>query len=347
MKQVIFLFLCLFSLAAFAQTASIDTNRTDAQGRKQGVWKKYEKGHLVYEGQFKDNVPYGTFKYYHTNGKLKSTSEFIQGVHKVKTVIYHENGHKASEGVFIDQIKDGTWNYYSNSDKLIKIENYANGKKTGNWKTFSSESGVLLEEKNYYNGKLSGTHITYYTNGDISLEENYIDGKLNGTATSYYPKDHHISNTGTYHNGIRIGAWDFYDVNGKKRTTTEYKENHTTSTYVYLYQNGVGQKINQDIIAYFMKNGDKSIAVLRSGKKINVDESIDDIAMWADFLVFIRISPSVISAIDAIVRYKEVEDADNDAITIKLKPSPGEEIYSEGTEAKLVKSLFNKEKPKE
>lgn len=347
MKRIFILFLCLISFSVFAQTTSSDTNRTDAQGRKQGVWKKYEKGTLVYEGQFKDNVPYGTFKYYHTNGKLKSTTEFIQGVHKVKTVIYHENGHKASEGIFIDQIKDGTWNYYSNSDKLIKIENYANGKETGNWKTYSNESGVLLEEKNYYNGKLSGTHTTYYTNGEISLEENYIDGKLNGTATAYYPKDHHISSTGSYHNGIRIGTWDFYDVNGKKRTTYEYKENHTMSTYVYLYQNGAGQKINQDIIAYFMKNGDKSVAVLRSGKKLSLDESIDDIALWVDFLVFTRISPSVISANDAIVRIKEVEDADNDAITIKLKPSPGEEIYSEGTDAKLVKALFNTKMPKE
>lgn len=347
MKKIIFLFLCLFSLVAFAQTASTDTNRTDAQGRKQGVWKKYEKGLLVYEGQFKDNVPYGIFKYYHTNGKLKSTSEFIQGVHQVKTVIYHENGHKASEGAFIDQVKDGTWNYYSNSDQLIKTENYAKGLKTGTWKTYSSENGVLLEEKNYYDNKLSGPHITYYTNGDVSLEENYINGKLNGTATSYYPKNKLISNTGAYHNGIRIGAWDFYDVNGKKRTTTEYKENHTMNTYVYLYQKGMGQKINQEAIAYFMKNGEKSVAVLRSGKKLNVDESLDDIAMWADFLVFVRVSPSVIAAINAIVSIKEVEDADNDAITVKLKPSPGEEIYSEGTEAKLVKSLFNKEKPKE
>ena len=45
--------------------------------------------------------------------------------------------------------------------------------------------------------------------------------------------------------------------------------------------------------------------------------------------------------------YKEVEGGDNDAIIIKLNPSPGEEIYAEGREAKLVKSLFNKEMPKE
>ena len=73
-----FLVCCLFAFSLYGQdTANI--NKTDASGRKQGVWKKYEKGKLVYEGQFKDNVPYGTFRYYHTNGKLKSTTDFIQG----------------------------------------------------------------------------------------------------------------------------------------------------------------------------------------------------------------------------------------------------------------------------
>lgn len=346
-KTLLLSILCLFSLGSFAQIDTANINKTDAQGRKQGVWKKYEKGHLVYEGQFTDNVPHGTFKYYHTNGKLKSTTDFIQGVHKVRTTIYHENGHKASEGVFIDQIKDGIWNYYSNDDKLIKTEAYANGKRSGEWKTYSRETGGLLEEKNYLDDKLSGIYRTYYTNGEVSLEENYINGKLNGKATSYYPKNHYISNTGDYHNGIRVGAWDFYDVTGKKRSTVEYKEDHSSSTYVYLYQGGAGQKINQDLIAYFMKKGDKSVAVLRSGKKINVDESIDDIVLWADFLVFIRVSPSILAAIDAIKGFKEVEDADNDAITVKLRPNPGEEIYSEGTEAKMVKALFNFELPKE
>lgn len=347
MKKLLLLLVCLVSLGAFAQIDTANINKMDAQGRKQGPWKKYEKGKLVYEGQFKDNVPYGTFTYYHTNGKLKSTTDFIQGVHKVKTVIYHENGHKASEGVFVDQVKDGVWNYYSSNDILITVENYAMGKRTGTWKVFSSESGNLLEEKNYLNGKLNGVHKTYYTDGEVSLEVTYLDGKLNGHATAYYPKTHKISSTGDYLKGVRNGAWDFYDVAGKIRSTEEYQEAKLLKTYVYLYQHNVGQKINQDMIAYFLKSGEKSIAVLKNGKRFNLDESLDDVSLWADFMVFTRIAPSVIAATDAIVGYKEVKDADNDAITIKLRPSPGEEIYSEGTEAKMVKALFNKEKPKQ
>ncbi len=337
--------LCLFSISLMAQNDEV-INKKDASGRKQGVWKKMEKGKKVYEGQFKNDVPYGTFKYFHENGKLKSTTEFIQGVHKVKTVMFHENEHKASEGIFIDQLKDGEWRYYSNADKLIAIENYALGKRTGTWKVFSAETGILLEERNYLDGKLNGPYKTYYVDGSVSLEQEYLDGKMNGKCTAYYPKNI-VSSTGNYLKGQRIGSWDFFDTKGKIRSTVEYGDQRVLKSYVYLYIQGVGQKLNQDLIAYFLKKGDKTAAVLRNGKQILFDETLDEVAAWADFTVFTRIAPSVIAASDAIVDYQVVEDGANDAITIKLKPEADEEIYSEGVEAKMVKSLFNREIPKE
>ncbi len=345
MRNLILILFSLFSLSLFAQNGEV-INRTDAKGNKQGFWKKMENGKLVYEGQFKDNVPYGTFKYYHENGKLKSTTDFIQGVHKVKTVMFHENEHKASEGIFIDQLKDGEWRYYSNTDKLIAIEHYAMGKRIGEWKVFSAESGVLLEERNYLNDKLNGPYKTYYIDGAVSLEQNYLEGKLNGLCTSYNPKGA-VAATGNYLKGSRIGSWDFYDSKGKIRSTVEYKDQRVLKTYVYLYMKGEGQKLNQDLIAYFLKKGDKTAAVLRNGNQILFDETLDEVASWADFTVFTKIAPSVIAASDAIVDYTPVEDAGNDAIIIKLKPSTDEEIYSEGVEAKMVKALFNKEMPKE
>lgn len=345
MRKFLLLLLCLTSWSIMAQNNEI-INKKDASGRKQGVWKKMENGKKVYEGQFKDDVPYGVFKYFHANGKLKSTTEFIQGVHKVRTEMYHENEHKASEGCFIDQLKDGEWKYYSNTDKLIAVEHYAMGKRTGEWKIYSAETGVLLEERNYLDDKLNGSYKTYYVDGTVSLEQFYVDGKLNGKSTAYYPKNV-VSSTGNYLKGQRIGSWDFYDTKGKIRSTVEYKNQLVLKTYVYLYIMGQGQKLNQDLIAYFLKKGDKTAAVLRSGKQILFDETLDDVASWADFTVFTKIAPSVIAAIDAIVGYNEVEDGANDAITIKLKPATDEEIYSEGVEAKMVKALFNKEMPKE
>lgn len=342
MKKTIFFTLCL--LIPFVVFSQDNINVKDKNGKKQGVWKKYENGHLVYEGQFKDDVPYGTFKYYHANGKLKSITEFQQGVHKVKTTIYHENGHKASEGAYIDQLKEGEWRYYSNSDTLLKVEHYKTGDRDGLWQTYST-SGVLLEECNYLNNKRNGMYKTYYLNGVVSYEADYVAGKTNGKSSSYYPNGK-VSTTGNYHNGWREGEWNTYDVNGKIRSTMLYKDRILSKTYIYLYQKGVGQKLNQDNVAYFVKNRDKMTVVLKNGNKLQIDESMEEVEQWIDYMVFVKLNPRYIVAIDALVSYRPVEDAE-DAIVVKIHPAPDEEVYAEGNDAKLLKSLFNTEKPQE
>ena len=342
MKKIIAIICCL--IMPFLPYAQDKINVTDKNGKKQGVWKKYEQGKLQYEGQFKDDVPYGTFKYYYDNGKLKSVTEFVQGVHKVKTVIYYENGKKASEGAYIDQQKDGLWRYFSNKDTLVKEENYSEGKRTGLWRTYSS-SGELLEECNYLNDKRNGLYKTYYLNGNVSLEENYLNGKTNGRSTSYYPNKS-VAVSGDYHNGWRDGEWNSYDVNGKIRSTVVYKDQRLQNTYIYMYQKGVGQKLNQKAVAYFVKNRDKMTVVLHNGNKLSIDESMEEVEQWIDYTEFIKVNPRYIVSLDALVSYRLEKDMD-DAITIKVVPDSGEEIYSEGNEAKMVKALFNTEKPKE
>ncbi len=344
MKKALVLWLCLLITAlAFSQDR---INVKDKNGKRQGVWKKYEQGTLVYEGQFKDDVPYGTFRYYHKNGKLKSVTEFLQGVHKVKTVIFHENGRKASEGVYIDQLKDGEWRYYADHDTLIKVENYQMGKRNGPWKTYSTD-GVLLEECDYLNDRLNGIHKTYYLNGKVSLEENYVAGKTNGKYTSYYPNGN-ISSTGVYHNGWRDAEWNSYDVNGKIRSTMVYKNHTLLTTYIYMYQKGVGQKLKQDVVAYFVKNRDKMTVVLKNGNRLSIDETMEEVEQWIDYTAFVRVNPRYIVATDALVSYTPVKDSDDvDAVTVKIRPTPDEEIYAEGNDAKLIKSFFRSDMPEE
>ena len=95
-----------------------------------------------------------------------------------------------------------------------------------------------------------------------------------------------------------------------------------------------------------MKNRDKMTVVLKNGNKLQIDESMEEVEQWIDYMVFVKVNPRYIVAIDALVSYRPVEDAE-DAIVVKIHPSPDEEIYVEGNDAKLLKSLFNTEKPKE
>ncbi|MBO7491796.1 MAG: toxin-antitoxin system YwqK family antitoxin [Bacteroidales bacterium] len=346
MKNILLIILSLCSITLCAQVDTAGINKRDASGRKQGVWRKYEKGKLAYEGQFRNDVPYGVFSYYHANGTLKSKSEFIEGVHKVHTVMFHTNGKKASEGMFVDQLKDGRWLYYSNQEVLISEENYSKGVRNGDWKTYSTQTGVLLEERHYLNGHLDGVHKTYYEDGKVCLEERYIEGRQNGRCTAYYPSGK-MSSTGELLNGHRIGNWDYYDSNGKIRSTVYYEKDKEPKNYIYLYRMGSSQKLNQDLVAYFMKYDDQSTqVVLHNGKKFMIDETLEDVETWADFLAFTRIAPSIIASNEAIVGYKPVEGQE-DAVIIKLKPAPDEEVYTEGVYAKMIKNLFNTTMPEE
>ena len=76
MKIKVMFFSILFSLSLVAQ------NQIDSNGKKQGPWKKThpKSTAIMYEGQFKDDKPVGTFFYYYPS---KSKQAII--VHDAKS----------------------------------------------------------------------------------------------------------------------------------------------------------------------------------------------------------------------------------------------------------------------
>ena len=74
MMKKLLLFLFCIPLFTFSQTI----NEVDLKGLKQGDWKKtYENGNTKYEGNFKDDIEQGIFKYYYKTGELKCIKEFF------------------------------------------------------------------------------------------------------------------------------------------------------------------------------------------------------------------------------------------------------------------------------
>lgn len=339
MKFLPFLLLLVtVNMSAFAQAP----NRIDSKGNKQGAWKKYDKDVLIYEGNFKDNVPVGEFKYYHPNGKLKSITFFVQGVHEVRTTIFHPNEKKASEGVFMDQLKHGEWKYWDQDGTLITVENYKNGKKDGVWQVYSSETGILLEESNYIDDKLHGTAKTFYIDGVPCTVENYVNGQRNGMAESYYI-DGKLSIKGVFHEGLKLGIWNYYDQNGKLRKVIDYKKSQVIKTYLIFYNGNSEIKLNQDVIAYFIFESNKTKIVTDKGTIIDCTDDDYTIKEWADMLTFIPVSPKLHVAHRSIKGYKAQEDG---SILVEIIPSLPYPVYSRGDEAMMVKMLFNKELPK-
>lgn len=331
----------IICLSAGAQNV---INKIDKNGKKQGPWKKYENGVLVYEGQFENDVPQGTFKYFFPDGKLKSVSEFLKGVSKVKVTTYHPNGKTASEGIFIDQLKDGKWQYFSEKGVSLSVENYKMGKKNGDFITYSTD-GYKLKEEHFTNDIQDGVCRTYYEKEELFTETNYVNGKLNGESTSYYP-GHIVALKGLYYNGLKTDVWELNDTKGKQRRSEEYDKNgHLLKSYIYLYMGTQAQKINKDQVAYFQKIGEtRTTVILKNGNKLEITESLTDAIEWVDMLDFLKVTPKLYASADCILGYKNI---DENTILVHLKPALDYEVIAQGDEAQLLRSLLDTSVPEE
>ncbi len=222
MNRLIMLFLLLpLNFLAFGQEG---INFTDASGLRQGVWSKSDKdGHKIYDGQFKNGIPYGEFRYYYADGKLKTVSEFTGDGKTVRTVSYSENGRKIAEGNYRNEKKDSTWKYYSDYDgAMLSEENYSSGLKNGTSETFYP-NGSIAEVVNYRQGKKEGEWIQYFEDGKMKFKGEYADDEKNGPFTAYYPGGK-VNLSGAYKAGHMDGTWTFYEENGEVMRSEKYSE---------------------------------------------------------------------------------------------------------------------------
>lgn len=324
-------------------------NRTDAQGRKIGYWKKYENNKLVYEGQFNKDVPVGEFRYYYEDGSLKSISNFLNGTHKVQSTLFHKNGKKSGEGLFIDQRRHGEWKYYSAAGKLIKLESYKNGEKHGEWKTYSAQTEILLVDETFDNGLLHGVQKEYYITGDIKSITPYISGKRNGVG-EYYSTENILSSRGMFHNDALIGTWDYFDAAGKVRKSIEYEKSINKKCYLFFYQGNKTLKLNIDSVLFIQKVENGIELTVRNGEKFQFADDFTTLHYWIDPLIVTQISPSLMVAFDAIRGYKPVdedenEEGDEEAVIVILRPAFDYEVIVRGDYALIIKSYFNTEIP--
>ena len=220
MNRLFLVFILLgMSFRAFSQDS---VNRNDAMGRKQGKWMKVDKdGHKLYDGQFKDGIPDGEFRYYYADGKLKAISVLSDDGKTARTVSYASNGRKIAEGNYRNEKKDSTWKYYSDYDgTLLSEESYALNVKDGASKTFYS-NGNITELMHYRDGKKEGEWIQYFDDGKVKFRGAFANDEKEGPFTGYYPGGK-ISFSGAYKAGHMDGTWTFYEENGEVTRTEKY-----------------------------------------------------------------------------------------------------------------------------
>jgi antitoxin component YwqK of YwqJK toxin-antitoxin module len=210
-KNILLFFLVLFF------SVNYNSQTTDAQGRKQGYWKKKDEktGKLIYEGEFKDDKPTGKFIYYYPNDTARRAVMFFYHNGEVAYAnLYHPtSGRLMAQGKYVNEKKDSIWKYFDEAGKLISTENYINGKKEGKAFVFLNEIEII-EEVVYKNDKKHGPYKQYYQAGKIKCTGHYENGEKQGKFTWYYPNGK-IYQVGNYINGQPEGIFLIFEKDGK------------------------------------------------------------------------------------------------------------------------------------
>ena len=210
-----------FSIYCFSVISQDTINQLDEQGRKQGSWRKYDKkGFRIYEGQFRDDVPFGKFTYYYQNGKVRTISMISENGDVAHTSSWFPNGKLMAKGKYFNQQRDSLWQFFSEYDgALVSEEFYVDGKKHGAEKIFYPGKGVA-EIIPWNAGIKEGKWEQFYDDGAQKLVGTYKNDEREGPIKTFFVTGKTLV-TGKYTKGHKDGTWIYYDDNGKV-TLKEY-----------------------------------------------------------------------------------------------------------------------------
>ena len=187
-KNLLFLLIFFFFGNLFLNAQ--DINRTDNQGRRQGLWTDfYANGQKRYEGRFKNGKCQGEFKYYDEQGNLKATNTFDKSGDKALHKLYDPNGTLIATGYYLNQKKEGEWRY------------------------FSKDNGQLILVEDNKNGKVDGKSMVYYETGVLMMERQFVNDVQEGHAKIYYPSGA-LKEEGDYLHGSKTGIWKAFNEDG-------------------------------------------------------------------------------------------------------------------------------------
>lgn len=230
-------------------------NKTDDQGRKQGLWQKfYPTDTMQYQATFVDGKPVGEFIRFYEDGSLQAIINYDKdGVERAE-LFYPETGEVMAKGNYLNQKRDSVWQFYSEMGVLTSTETYKNGVKSG-MTTIYYTDGSVSEKIMFKNDEKNGEWLQFFDDGTPKLSANVVEGvKYVGDFVSYYP-DGKKYQSGKYADGLKHGSWYTYNEDGSIEIIYVYRygkvmEEHPQNgifdayfpndikRYEYTYKNG-------------------------------------------------------------------------------------------------------------
>ncbi|HIF27403.1 MAG TPA: LysM peptidoglycan-binding domain-containing protein, partial [Candidatus Marinimicrobia bacterium] len=224
---------------------------------------KYNNGNMKTEGEYKDGLPVGTWKFWdrdgteYTGAVSKYVFHEIQSGETLKSIannfevdvdqlyelnedIDNDTGDKIKAGQVIGvktaDDADGQFLFWYDKQR-IKIKShkvFINGKRNGKW-TFWNENGNIVRTGSYAAGKRDGSYAYYFNDGSKKEEGAWKNDQRDGLWVKY-SNNGNTQKEGTYSNGKKDGVWTTWNDKGLMASKYLYENNKVIDKWVFKYQ---------------------------------------------------------------------------------------------------------------
>jgi antitoxin component YwqK of YwqJK toxin-antitoxin module len=215
--RILIILLFFIPILSFSQN-----NQTDANGLRQGLWQKQQaNGLLIYKGNFKDGIPVGEWKRFHTGGQVKAIINYRTDSDSADVKLFDEWGKKVAEGIFLNEKKSGLWVYFSEGRKVAD-EQFRNDNKLGKSHKYY-DTGEVWEETDWVNGKQEGSYRVFFKTGEPFFQCKMSNNQRNGLCLTYF-QNGRVELEANYKNGLHNGEWKYYSENGEYKYSLFYND---------------------------------------------------------------------------------------------------------------------------
>ena len=243
--------------ALYFSSGSLEYEGEYFNNNTNGLWKWYDADNkLATEGFYFYGSQDSTWTEYYPNKQIKSIRKYVDGEQSGPFTEFYENGSKKQKGQYRDNEKYGTFEYFAESGDLMYDLYYYHNDVIG---CSYLKAGKLVDT--IYLDKGNSNMVTFYNNGQKSMESQYIMGWLQGKKTTWYPNGTLCYET-TFLNGSINGTAKLYYADGTLKADENYFWGRLNGECRYFYPSGKVSKLllyNMDklhgISQYFKQDG--------------------------------------------------------------------------------------------
>lgn len=288
----------LLQFVAFGQ------NITDPNGRKQGDWTHHFPGDystiVRSKGIYINDKKEGTWNFYHLNGAVSKTVEFLHGIPFGDYAFHDANGKFLFSGNYQQEAPKGTFEFFESGElkTYVSMDSSIYFNENGWYDSLKFRRGtnfytvtynkmppnipldtIIIDglSRNWVNyvdedGKRQGLWVFFgkdrpeigYPQNGIIEEGRYLNNRKEGIWKKYYEDGVTVKLIGTYKNNRPGGFYQKIGAYGRPIEQSCFEKNNYSCDYYRWYDNGAINEIrrNDSIYVYALKGCLKAIHVL-------------------------------------------------------------------------------------